>query len=462
MSLKDPLLPKDGHADHFGLNPEQLTNLFVKENRTDDDGNVSKSRTFVKKLGDAQGIYKALDSRESYGIDMDSKKIEERKHHFGENARRKFKQTTICEMIGDILEDKILRILLLAAFVSLVIGVWQEGIEKGWIEGMSIYIAICIIMVVTVSNNYSKEKQFRKLMEAREDKHCVVIRKGEHEQISIYNLLVGDIVQINEGDSIPADLILLTGVKISTDESNITGEPEHMNKISLEEDTKPHGESDCFLLAKSTVMSGKGLGIVCAVGMHTQQGQAESKLNIDAEQTPLQEKLEKIADLIGWIGIYASILTFLASISNMVVHKLLNDQSLWEFSTINKIMDSVILSITIVVVAVPEGLPLAVTISLAYSVMKMKEDNNLVRRLDASETMGGADQICSDKTGTLTQNKMSVVSIYIEDRIEKNIDHCSKNTKDNFFLNVGFNSTAQLLVDEKDPKKTIRQGNQTE
>ena len=146
----------------------------------------------------------------------------------------------------------------------------------------------------------------------------------------------------------------------------------------------------------------------------------------------------------------------------MVVTKMLHDQSLWEFSTINKVLDAVILSITIVVVAVPEGLPLAVTISLAYSVMKMKEDNNLVRRFDASETMGGADQICSDKTGTLAQNKMSLVSIYIEDRIEKSIDHCSKKTQENFFLNVGFNSTAQLLVDEKDPKKIIRQGNQTE
>ena len=411
MSLKEPFLPKGDHDDHFGVTPQQLSDLFVKENRTDDDGAVSKSRNFLKKLGDSQGLYRALDSRENFGIDMNSKKLDDRKQHFGENARRKFKQTTICEMIGDILEDKILRILLLAAFVSLVIGIWQEGIEKGWIEGMSIYIAICIIIVVTVSNNYSKEKQFRKLMEAREDKHCVVIRNGEHEQISIYGLLVGDIVQINEGDSIPADLVLLTGVKITTDESNITGEPEHMNKISLEEDTEPHGDSDWFLLAKSTVMSGKGIGIVCAVGVHTQQGQAESKLNIDAEQTPLQEKLEKIADLIGWIGIYASILTFCASITNMVVTKMLHDQSLWEFSTINKVLDAVILSITIVVVAVPEGLPLAVTISLAYSVMKMKEDNNLVRRLDASETMGGADQICSDKTGTLTQNKMSLVNI---------------------------------------------------
>ena len=111
-------------------------------------------------------------------------------------------------------------------------------------------------------------------------------------------------------------------------------------------------------------------------------------------------------------------------------------------------MNAIILSITIVVVAVPEGLPLAVTISLAYSVMKMKDDNNLVRRLDASETMGGANQICSDKTGTLTQNKMTVVELYVQERCEIDLDYCTEQTKQIFFLSVGFNSTAQLLRDE--------------
>ena len=123
-------------------------------------------------------------------------------------------------------------------------------------------------------------------------------------------------------------------------------------------------------------------------------------------------------------------------------------------------MNAIILSITIVVVAVPEGLPLAVTISLAYSVMKMKDDNNLVRRLDASETMGGANQICSDKTGTLTQNKMTVVELYVQERCEIDLDYCTEQTKQIFFLSVGFNSTAQLLRDENG--KQIRKGNQTE
>lgn len=327
---------------------------------------------------------------------------------------------------------------------------------------MTIYIAVAIIICVTVGNDYVKEKQFRKLMEARENNYCTVIRSGEHEHISIYKLLVGDIVQINEGDSIPADIVLLKGSKITTDESNITGEPEHLHKTGLADEEGPDEDSDNFLLAKSTIMSGKGVGIVCCVGENSQNGQAERKLDIDTEVTPLQAKLEIIADFIGWIGIYAATLTFFASVINMLVFKYLNEEDIFVVETLNRVMDSVVLSITIVVVAVPEGLPLAVTISLAYSVMKMKEENNLVRRLDASETMGGADQICSDKTGTLTQNKMSVVDCYIEDRIERNLDHCSEQTKTNFYLSVGFNSTAQLLIDEENEGKEIRQGNQTE
>jgi Ca2+ transporting ATPase len=299
-------------------------------------------------------------------------------------------------------------------------------------------------------------------MEERENQFCSVIRNGKKEHMSVFNLLVGDIIEIKEGDSCPADAILLHGTKITTDESNITGEPEHMNKNGLADEEEPDEHSDNFILAKSTIMSGKGSGIVCAVGGNTQNGQAEKKLDIDAETTPLQAKLDTIADFIGWVGIYAAILTFLASVGNMIITKYLNDEELWNLGTLSRVMDCVVLSITIVVVAVPEGLPLAVTISLAYSVMKMKEDKNLVRRLDASETMGGADQICSDKTGTLTQNKMSVVSLYIEDRIERNIDHCSDQTKASLYISIGVNSTAQLLIDSKNEGKEIRHGNQTE
>jgi P-type E1-E2 ATPase len=132
---------------------------------------------------------------------------------------------------------------------------------------------------------------------------------------------------------------------------------------------------------------------------------AEEKLNIEDEETPLQAKLETIANEIGKIGVYVSILTFIAMTVNLVVKTGLDkSKTIWNMETLSNLVTFLIIAITVIVVAVPEGLPLAVTIALAYSVMKMKKENNLVRKLHASETMGGANEICTDKTGTLTKN----------------------------------------------------------
>ena len=139
---------------------------------------------------------------------------------------------------------------------------------------------------------------------------------------------------------------------------------------------------------------------------------AEEKLNIEEEITPLQSKLETIANEIGKIGVYVSILTFIAMTIKLIYTTLKTDAQLVHIETLQSLVGYLIISITVIVVAVPEGLPLAVTISLAYSVMKMKEENNLVRKLDASETMGGANEICTDKTGTLTKNQMTVKELY--------------------------------------------------
>lgn len=143
---------------------------------------------------------------------------------------------------------------------------------------------------------------------------------------------------------------------------------------------------------------------------------AEEKLNIEEEITPLQAKLETIANEIGKAGVFVAILTFAAMTINLLVSAALDDSKvIASMDTLNKLVDFIIIAITIIVVSVPEGLPLAVTISLAFSVMKMKKENNLVRKLDASETMGGANEICTDKTGTLTKNQMSVKEFYALD-----------------------------------------------
>lgn len=143
---------------------------------------------------------------------------------------------------------------------------------------------------------------------------------------------------------------------------------------------------------------------------------AEEKLSIEEEETPLQTKLETIANEIGRLGVYVAVLTFVVMTIKLIITTALGDEG-FTIDILGDIVDYVIISITIIVVAVPEGLPLAVTIALAFSVQKMKIENNLVRKLHASETMGGADQICTDKTGTLTQNKMTVQEVYTQEQI---------------------------------------------
>jgi magnesium-transporting ATPase (P-type) len=212
------------------------------------------------------------------------------------------------------------------------------------------------------------------------------------------------LIKIEAGMRIPCDCILIEGTDVATDESAMTGEPEQVEKAPVTEATYHHNP-DPFLLGKTLIVSGQGLAVVGAVGVHSRSGMAEEKLNIEEEITPLQGKLETIANTIGKIGVYVAILTFIAMSINLIVKTVLDPSKvLASMDTVNKIVDFIIIAITVIVVSVPEGLPLAVTISLAFSVMKMKKENNLVRKLDASETMGGANEICTDKTGTLTKN----------------------------------------------------------
>jgi Ca2+ transporting ATPase len=262
-----------------------------------------------------------------------------------------------------------LRILLLAATVSLIIGVWKDGVEKGWYEGVTIYFAVIIIVTVTACNDYLKDKQFRKLMDARKDRKILVLRNnGTTKYISTYDLLVGDIILLKQGDHIPADCLMIEGDELETDESNITGETEHVKKIPLNGE-KSKVIPNPFLLADSMVVLGKATAVVCAVGINTRTGEVEEKLfENDTEGTPLQQKLERVADFIGKIGMYVAVLTFIALTINAFLSRILSNQKIFSMSITNQLIDAVILSITIVVVAVPEGLPLAVTLSLAYSV----------------------------------------------------------------------------------------------
>lgn len=220
---------------------------------------------------------------------------------------------------------------------------------------------------------------------------------------------------------IPADCILISGTDVEADESALTGEPEQVEKSDVTDLNliyNPHP----FILANTLVASGSGVALVCAVGTNTRSGKAEQKLNIEDDVTPLQAKLETIADQIGGVGVFVAIVTFLVVTGKLIwVTSMDETKDFFTMKTLGLLTNYLILSITVVVVAVPEGLPLAVTISLAYSVMKMKLENNLVRRLDASETMGGANEICTDKTGTLTKNQMTVKAFYLDSKASSNL-----------------------------------------
>lgn len=341
----------------------------------------------------------------------------------------------------------------------------EEG-ETGWIEGAAILASVIIVVLVTAFNDWSKEKQFRGLQSRIElEQKFSIIRNGQLIQLPVAEIVVGDIAQIKYGDLLPADGILIQGNDLKIDESSLTGESDHVKKTL---------DKDPMLLSGTHVMEGSGQMVVTAVGVNSQtgiiftllgaseeeddddkkkkgkkQGAPENRnkaktqdgvaleiqpLNsqegLDSEdkekkiaripkkeKSVLQGKLTRLAVQIGKAGLIMSVLTVVILILYFVVDNFVIQRREWlpECTPvyIQYFVKFFIIGVTVLVVAVPEGLPLAVTISLAYSVKKMMKDNNLVRHLDACETMGNATAICSDKTGTLTMNRMTVVQAYI-------------------------------------------------
>lgn len=215
-------------------------------------------------------------------------------------------------------------------------------------------------------------------------------------------LVVGDIVDIPSGDNIPADCVAIKSQEFMTNESGLTGEPEGLHKSHVTAENY-HTNPDPFLLQNTLVEKGNARAIVLAVGHQTRSGRADRVMQLCEEETPLQSKLESIADMIGKMGGSVAALTFMAMIIKLLVTIFLyKDRALLDSQNLSDLLNAFIIAVTIIVVAVPEGLPLAVTISLAFSVSEMAQLGNLVRRLSASETMGGANELCTDKTGTLT------------------------------------------------------------
>lgn len=395
----------------------------------------------LKNLYELGGFNKLLGllNTSTTGLDENNQSdIDTRIHQFGKNQLPDKTSKSFFKLCLEAMKDKVLILLSVAAVVSLALGLYEtfgqgpvyddEGIELPriyWVEGVAILVAVVIVVIVGAGNDYQKERQFAKLNAKKEDRELIVIRNGKQKLISIYQLLVGDVINLQTGDVIPADAILFEG-EVEADESAITGESDTLKKTPVDlalcnyenhlpttEDIGSHDISfqDPYLISGSKVLAGLGNAVVTAVGVNSIHGRTMMGLNQESETTPLQERLDNLATGISKYGFLAALLLFIILFIRFCVNIAPGGHLHKELPAVKgkDFLDILIVAITIVVVAVPEGLPLAVTLALAFATTRMAQNGNLVRVLKSCETMGGATAVCSDKTGTLTENRMTVV-----------------------------------------------------
>ncbi|KAG2698994.1 hypothetical protein I3843_07G172600 [Carya illinoinensis] len=412
----------------------------------------------VKKLkihDGVEGIANKLASSYDVGIPTSEHLLNQRKEIYGIN---KFNETPVrgfWVFVWEALQDMTLMILAVCAFVSLLVGITLEGWPKGAHDGLGIVASILLVVLVTAISDYKQSLQFKDLDREKKKITVQVTRDGLRQKISIYDLLPGDIVHLAIGDQVPADGLFVSGFSVLINESSLTGESEPVNVNS----------DNPFLLSGTKVQDGSCKMLVTTVGMRTQWGKLmETLIEGGDDETPLQVKLNGVATIIGKIGLFFSVVTFSVMMQGLISRKL-HEGSYWIWSgdDMMQILESFAIAVTIVVVAVPEGLPLAVTLSLAFAMKKMMKDKALVRHLAACETMGSATSICSDKTGTLTTNHMTVVKACICGKI--NDVGSSKETSSigseipssalSILLQSIFTNTGGEIVKNKDEKVEI-------
>ena len=348
--------------------------------------------------------------------------FKDRKRIFRDNRLPEKKAKSIFELAWIAYNDKVLILLTVAAVISLALGIYQSVRPQNgeapveWVEGVAIMVAIIIVVIVGAANDWQKERQFVKLNKKKEDRNVKVIRSGKSREISVHDILVGDVIHLEPGDMIPVDGIFISGHNLKCDESSATGESDLLRKTPGDEAYKAiqgHqnlNKMDPFIISGGKVSEGIGTFLVTSVGVHSSYGKTMMSLREDAQTTPLQSKLNILAEYIAKLGLAAGLILFVATFIKFIVGITGKDKNLSPDQKGQHFLQVFIVAVTVIVVAVPEGLPLAVTLALAFATTRMLKDNNLVRLLRACETMGNATTVCSDKTGTLTQNKMSVVA----------------------------------------------------
>lgn len=369
---------------------------------------------------------------------------------YGENLLTPPKRPSIWKLYLEKFQDPVIRVLLVAAVFSLIISI----IENEYAETIGIFFAIFLATGIGFYFEYDANKKFDLLNAVGEETPVTVIRNGKVKEIPRKEIVVGDIVILNTGDEIPADGTLVEAVSLQVNEANLTGElmvnkttdPEHFD----DEATYPSNA----VMRGTTVTDGHGTMKVDRVGDATEIGKvARQSTEQSDEKTPLNIQLEKLANLIGKVGFTIATLTFVIFTGkDLYAYFTANTVETWEqwLQVAQIVLKYFMMAVTLIVVAVPEGLPMSVTLSLALNMRRMLKTNNLVRKMHACETMGAITVICTDKTGTLTQNLMQVHEAQVD---ESNPELVAES--------IAVNSTA-FLEEKAEGEKPSGVGNPTE
>ncbi|KAL5231453.1 hypothetical protein ABZP36_030229 [Zizania latifolia] len=396
----------------YPLHPELIEEGFcISPDELAAVTDMRKDRRILKMHGAIKGIARKIKASLEDGVK--EAETATRLRLYGTNRHAGKPPRSFWMFVRDALHDLTLIILIVCALVSLVVGLASQGWPKGTYDSLGIILSILLVVLVTATSDYKQSRKFIELDREKQKIYIRVTRDKKTKKILVHDLIVGDILHLSIGDVVPADGLFISGYCLVIDESSLSGESEPIH-VSEE---KP------FLHAGSKVVDGTAKMLVTAVGTRTEWGRIMGTLNDDGvDETPLQVKLNGVATIIGQIGLVFAVLTFLVLMVRLLADKAMHFGLLnWSANDALTIVNYFAIAVTIIVVAVPEGLPLAVTLSLAFAMKKLMNDKALVRHLAACETMGSASCICTDKTGTLTTNHMVVNKVWISD-VSKSVD----------------------------------------
>lgn len=371
-------------------------------------------------------FYSEMNIDKNKRIGLTDEQVKQSREQHGKNVLTPPQRTSLWKLYLDKYRDPIIQILLVAAFVSLILAF----IEKNFMETIGIFVAVFLATTVGFYFERDAAKKFNLLTALSEEQPVKVRRNGKVMEIPRHDVVVGDVVLVEVGDEVPADGELIVCNDLQINESTLTGEP--VTEKSLEgggDGAYPRN----IILRSTMVMNGRGEFVVTAVGDATEIGKVAKKSTEQTSvETPLHMQLDKLAKMISKVGSVVSVAAFFI----FLIHDILTNPA-WGgkdyFYMAEIVLKYFMMAVTLIVMAVPEGLPMAITLSLALNMRRMLKSNNLVRKLHACETMGAVTVICTDKTGTLTQNKMQVSALELKLGDEALLDTA-----------IALNSTAEL------------------